>query len=221
MAKIDLRPRVFMPVGPWRLYARQTNNANGKLEGVYLVKSTRTESLRVNAERGRLVLQPGRGITLELEDGQLQLPNADPHRYTTGRFARYHVFLPLTESVIPRDPDLQELATPELTRRLSDPATIDEKRVEYVVEKAARTAGALSPFIFFWVAAPLGMGLKRRARGADFAVSLGVMFAYYGLLVVGISFGRRHDAVASVAPWLANAVGLTAGLWLTKRVAAQ
>jgi lipopolysaccharide export LptBFGC system permease protein LptF len=93
--------------------------------------------------------------------------------------------------------------------------------VEYVVEKAARTAGALSPFIFFWVAAPLGMGLKRRARGADFAVSLGVMFAYYGLLVVGISFGRRHDAVASVAPWLANAVGLTAGLWLTKRVAAQ
>ena len=222
MAKIELRPRVFTPLGPWRLYAREADNLTGRLEGVYLVKPNRFEPMRINAERGKLTLDPGAGVDLELEDGQLQLPNtADPERFTSGRFERYNVFLPMMESAAPREPDMQEIPTRLLRERMADAATEVEKRLEYAVEIAARSAGALSPFIFFWVAAPLGLGLKRRARGANFAVSLGLMFAYYGLLVVGISLGRRHAALAPVAPWLGDAIGLVVGAWLTRRAAAQ
>ncbi len=98
---------------------------------------------------------------------------------------------------------------------------LHDRRLEYIVETASRSAGALSPFVFFWIAAPLGLGLKRRARGADFAASLGLLFAYYGLLVVGISLGRRQELLAPSAPWLADVVGLLAGAWLTKQAAAQ
>lgn len=221
MAKIELRPRSFTTVGPWRLYAREADNASGMLEGVYLVKPNRPESIRVNAERGRLTLEAGRGVSLQLEDGQLQLPNPDPDRYTSGRFDRYRVYMPLVEQAAPRDPDLQELSTRDLGARISDEKLPHERRLEYIVEKASRSASALSPFVFFFIAAPLGLGLKRRARGMDFAVSLGVMFAYYALLVVGISLGRRHDALAPVAPWLGNLIGLALGAWLTRRAAAQ
>lgn len=221
MAKIELRPRSFTMVGPWRLYAREADNKTGAMEGVYLVKPGRSDSMRVNAERGKLSLDPGRGVELSLEDGQLQLPNADPDRYTSGRFDRYRVSMPLVTEAAPRDLDLQELKTGELSERIASPKLPHERKLEYVVEKAARSAGALSPFVFFWIAAPLGLGLKRRARGADFAVSLGVMFAYYGLLVVGISLGRRHDLLAPAAPWLGDAVGLTLGVWLSRRAAAQ
>lgn len=221
MAKIDLRSGAFTPLGPWRLYARSADNRSGDLEGVYLVKPSRTEPVRVNAERGRLRVEAGRGVELVLENGQLQLPNKEPERYTSGRFARYRVFLPLVAEAQPRDLDIQEMTSRQLRGRERDPKTTTDKRLEYRVERAARSAGALSPFVFFWLAGPLGLGLKRRARGADFAASLGLMFAYYGLLVIGISLGRRHELAAPVAPWLADVLGLAAGAWLTGKAASQ
>ena len=221
MAKIELRPGAFTPLGPWRLYARNADARSGNLEGVYLVKPSESESVRVNAERGTIKLEPGRGVELELEDGQLQLPNSDPERYTSGKFERYSVYLPLSSPPEKREPDIQEMTTPQLRERAKDPAITHDRRLEYIVETTARSAGALSPFVFFWVAAPLGLGLKRRARGADFLASLGVMFAFYGLLVVGISLGRRHDLLAPTAPWLADVAGLAIGFYLTRRAAAQ
>ncbi|MBI4371793.1 MAG: LptF/LptG family permease [Elusimicrobia bacterium] len=221
LARVEVRPRSFTPLGPWRLYTREADPASGRLRGVYLVRPGRADGVRVNAETGRLRLDAGRGVELELADGQLQLPNKDPERFTAGRFARYRVFLPLAPPPAPREPDLQEMTTRELRRRGADPRTSPDHRREYVVEAAARTAGALSPFVFCWVAVPLGLGLRRRARGADFAASLGVMFAFYGLLVVGIGVGRRGDLLAPAAPWLADAAGLAAGAWLTRRAAAR
>ena len=221
IAKIDLRPRTFTPVGPWRLYARDAVSSTGHLEGVYLVRPNREESLRINAREGTIRLDPGRGVDLELIDGQLVLPNKEPERFTSGRFERYRVHLPLDAPVAPREPDMQEMSTKVLREKAASPGITGEKRREYLVEAAARTAGALSPFVFFWVATPLGLGLRRRARGADFVASLVVMFVFYGLLVVGISLGRRHDGLASLAPWLADAVGLVAGAWLTRMAASR
>lgn len=221
IAKIDLRPRTFTPVGPWRLYARDAVSSTGHLEGVYLVRPNREESLRINAREGTIWLDPGRGIDLELRDGQLVLPNKEPERFTSGRFERYRVHLPLDAPMAPREPDLQEMSTKTLRAKAVEPGIIDEKRYEYLVEVSVRTAGALSPFVFFWVATPLGLGLRRRARGADFVASLLVMFVFYGLLVVGVSLGRRHGSLASFAPWLADIVGLAAGAWLTRLAAKQ
>jgi lipopolysaccharide export LptBFGC system permease protein LptF len=207
MAKIDLRPRQFTPIGPWRLYAREADSLTGRLEGVYLIKPDRKEPARVDARRGTLTLEPGLGVDLSLQDGELVLPNGDPTHFTSGKFERYEVFLPAVENEAPRELDMQELTTRDLRERIADAGTKVERRLEYAVEVAARSAGALSPFVFFWVAAPLGRGLKRRV--------------YYGLLVVGISLGRRHELLAPTAPWLADAVGLAIGAWLTRRAAAQ
>lgn len=229
MAKIDLRARSFTPLGPWRLYAREADSATGRLGGVYLVRpgqsqdrgQTQAQALRINAEEGLLALDPGRGVDLELRNGQIVLPNKNPGLFTSGSFERYRVHLPLQTPLAPREPDIQEMRTSTLREKASQPGLSQERRREYLVEACVRTAGALSPFVFFWVATPLGLGLKRRARGANFAASLGVMFAFYGLLVVGISVGRRHEALASTAPWLADIAGLTLGAWLTRKAAIQ
>ena len=179
------------------------------------------QGMRINAEKGRLSTDPERGITLVLLDGQLQLPSKEPERFTSGRFERYSVFVPLTNKMNgPRDLDIQEMNTSLLRERVKDPATANQHRLEYRVETAVRTVGALAPFVFFWVGIPLGMA-KRRTRGADFAASLGVMFVFYGLLVVGVSMGRRNEALADTLPWLCDAAGLITGIILTRRAAAQ
>jgi LPS export ABC transporter permease LptF len=221
VARVELRPRSFTELGPWRLYARGSDAKTGELEGVYLVKPGQVQGMRINAEKGRLTSDPGRGITLELLDGQLQLPSNEPEKFTSGRFERYTVFVPLTvEALTPRELDMQEMNTTLLREKAKEPATTNERRLEYRVETAVRTVGALSPFVFFWVGVPLGM-TKRRTRGADFAASLGVMFVFYGLLVIGVSLGRRHELLAATAPWLCDATGLVAGFFLSRKAAAQ
>ncbi len=221
MAKIDLQPGVFVTLGPWRLFARGADSSTGSMQGVYLVRPDSSEAVRVSAERGRLALDPGRGVGLELEDGSLQLPSADPAKFTSGRFARYDVFLPLSAPGEPRESDIQEMTTSELRARAAVAGVAPDKRLEYLVEATARSAGALSPFVFFWIGAPLGLGLKRRSRGAEFAASLLVMFAFYGLFVVGVSLGRRHEELTGVAPWIADVAGLAAGAWFTRRAVAR
>lgn len=220
VARVELRPRSFTELGPWRLYARGSDPKTGFLEGVYLVKPGQASGMRINAGKGKLTTDPGRGITLELFDGQLQLPSKEPERFTSGRFEHYSVFVPLAgAAAAPRDLDMQEMSTWRLREKVKDPATPHDKRAEYRVETAVRTVGALSPFVFFWVGIPLSMA-KRRSRGADFAASLGVMFVFYGLLVVGVSLGRRHEALSYAAPWLCNLVGLAAGVVMTRKAAA-
>ena len=221
VARVELRPRSFTELGPWRLYARGADAKTGALEGVYLVKPGQKQGMRINAEKGALTSDPGRGITLELSDGQLQLPSNEPERFTSGSFERYTVFVPLTSAALaPRELDMQEMNTRALREKADDPATPADRRAEFRVEAAVRTVSALSPFVFFWVGVPLGM-IKRRARGADFAASLGVMFVFYGLLVVGVSLGRRHELFAATAPWLSDVAGLIAGFFLSRKAASR
>jgi lipopolysaccharide export LptBFGC system permease protein LptF len=221
VARVELRPRAFTELGPWRLYARGASSNTGALEGVYLVKPGQAQGMRINAERGRLLSNPDRGVMLELLDGQLQLPSGEPERFTSGRFERYSVFVPLVPAAAsPRELDMQEMNTARLREAAAAAQTPSERRLEYRVEAAARTVGALSPLVFFWVGVPLGLA-KRRTRGADFAASLGVMFVFYGLFVVGVSLGRRHEALADTAPWLCDCAGLAAGFFLSRRAAAR
>ncbi len=151
----------------------------------------------------------------------MQIPNIDPDKLTSGHFKRYRVDIPLSGTPADRDLDIQEMNTPTLKRLLGDPLTTEQHRAEYAVELAVRSAGALSPFVFFWIAVPLSLQAGRYSRSQGFALSLLILFAFYGLLAWGIGFGRRHERIASEAPWAADAVGLALGVVLTRRTAAQ
>lgn len=218
IARVDLQPGSFMKLGAWKLYARQADSETGRLSGVYLVRTEASSSaVRVSAKSGRLFLEGGRAV-LALEDGELQLPNQDPATLTAGHFERYVVRVPMAGVLEPnRSLDIPELNSRRLRDKIKDPKTTVQHQLEYAVELALRSAVALSPFVFFWVAAPLGLGLGKHSRGAGFAASIVILLAFYGLLAVGIGLGRRDARLASIAPWLANAVVLTVGLVLTKR----
>ncbi len=222
IARLEVAPGTFMKIGPWRLFAAGADPATGRLEGAYLIKPGVDRGVRVNAPRGQLSLRKGQGIHLEFEDGDLQLSNRDPDKFTTTRFQRYRVFIPLTGAARgDRRPDIQEINSLGLRGRIHDAATDSQHRTEYKVEMAVRSAGALSPFVFFWIGAPLAMRLGRNSRGVGFALSLGILFAFYGLLALGIGLGRRNESVAFYTPFIADGAGLVAGIFLTRRAASQ
>ena len=222
VARLEVAPGTFMKVGPWRLFAEAADPATGRLEGAYLIKPGVDRGARVSAPRGQLTLQKGVGVHLDFEDGDLQLANRTPDKFTTARFRRYRIFVPLAGVArADRRPDIQEINTRGLWRRIQDPGTSAQHRTEYKVEMAVRSAGAFSPFVFFWIGAPLAMRLGRNSRGVGFALSLGILFGFYGLLALGIGLGRRNEDVALYAPFIADGAGLLVGAFLTRRVASQ
>lgn len=221
IARVDLEPRSFMNIGPWKLYAREAEKESGRLGGVYLVRQQdQSREFRIEAAHGHLTLEKGKDIALELYDGDLQMPNNEPEKYTSGSFTRYRLEIPLTGAPeANRNLDIQELSSPRLAALVRAPDTTSEHRVEYAVELAVRSASAISPFIFFFIAAPLALEIQRHSRGLGFALSLGILFAFYGLLAIGIGVGRRQPALSRLAPWLADAAGLAYGLAMTRRLA--
>lgn len=219
ITRVDVEPNTFLQLGPWKLYAREVDPETGELRGVYFVR-VEGGHVRLEAKSGRLVNQPGRGVRLELSDGDMLLPNPDPERLTLGHFQRYVVEVPTTPGVAPaRNLDIPEMNSWTLHRAIFAKETEPLHRVEYAVEIAMRSATALSPLIFFWIGAPLGLGLDRHGRGRGFALALGVLFAFYALTALGIGLGRRRAALASVAPWIPDVVGAALGVYFTRKAA--
>ena len=221
VSKVDLQPGSFLRLGPWKLYASRADPDTGRLEGVYLVRAgakAKESGLRVSARQGLLTIAPGRSLELELSDGGLQLPNKEPEKFTSGRFSRYRLSVPVAGSAQGQSaPDIPEITSAQLRERIAEPDRDVQSRNEYKVELSMRSAVALAPFVFFWIAAPLGLRLERHSRGLGFAVSLLVLMVYYGLVAVGVGVGRRHDRFSSSAPWLADAAALALGAVLTRR----
>jgi lipopolysaccharide export LptBFGC system permease protein LptF len=117
--------------------------------------------------------------------------------------------------------DIPEITSAQLRERIVEPGRDAQSRNEYRVELAMRSAVALAPFFFFWIAAPLGLRLSRHSRGLGFAASLLVLMAYYGLVAVGVGVGRRADRFSGSAPWLADAAALVLGVVLTRKAVSR
>jgi len=225
LARVDIEPQSFMTLGQWKLYAHSADRETGELEGVYLVRAEgdeRGSEFRIEAAHGHLLVEKGKDVALELYDGDFQTANPDPEKYTSGAFKKYRLEVPLTGGPAEqRDPDIPELNSRKLAAAAKDPATTPEHRIEYLVELAVRSASAVSPFVFFFLAAPLGLQMQKHSKGLGFAFSLAILFFFYGLLAVGIGVGRRNEHLSHVAPWLADAAGLACGLAMTRRLSRQ
>ncbi|HAH05464.1 MAG TPA: hypothetical protein DCM05_02890 [Elusimicrobia bacterium] len=220
VAHVDIEPRTFFPLGEWRLFADHVGGG-GEVFGVRLVKLRGPYTrLRVSAKEGRALIERGRGVSLELRSGALQWPNDDPGSLTTATFGRYRLFVPFTDpKKAPRELDIPELGTSRLLELVRSGTLEPSRQREYATEAALRSSGAGAPFVLFWVACPLGLRLERRSRAMGFALSLLVMFGFYGLLALGVGIGRKDFAWSYWAPWLPHAATLLAALplWLRLR----
>ena len=213
VARVELEPRTFFPLGDWRFYADQVGR-DGTVGGVRLVKLRgQYQRMRIWAKGGRSVIEPGRGVSLELLSGSLQWPNDVPGSLTTASFGRYRLFVPFVDyKKLHHDPDLQEIDTPRLREILRAGGLEPSRRREYATEAALRGAAAAAPFALFWIACPMGLRLDRRSRALGFALSLLTMFAFYGLLALGVGLGRRSLPLSPWGPWIPDAVSLLAAL---------
>jgi hypothetical protein len=159
--------------------------------------------------------QDDEGVTLELRNGQLQMPGADPSHLGVGRFHRYRVSMPFPRPM-PRVSPLRETTSDGLRLRLQGqgPPLDEEARVHFETELATRGAAALAPFVLFWLMAPVCLLSGPWVKNLSFPASLMSLLLFYGLLFLSLGFVRRQAQYASVAPWAADGAGLVVGLMM-------
>ena len=224
MTKIELKPRTFQKLSDWVLYAADVNNLTGAMRGVKLVRRINKDDqpafvTRINASGGNYRIASDSGLEITLGNGQFsQTDFKDDEKILYGSFSSYKTLLPFfPEEGRERKLNQRELTTPGLLARLRDGALDAEQAAKYRIEAASRFALALAPIAFFLIGAPLGVALDKRGRSAGFAISLLMIFFYYGLTITGMVLSRKYGALF---PWAIFApVLLTGGVgaWLWKR----
>lgn len=133
-----------------------------------------------------------------------------------------------TQQVLPitKDPD-------KLANEQKDPEemTIRELRHQIQAYKAAYTSTnklememykritiPMASFIFALVGAPLGLQKNRSSSSAGFAISIVVIFIYYGVMTLSGALGDSGSIPTLLAAWIPNILGIIAGAYLNYRV---
>ena len=94
---------------------------------------------------------------------------------------------------------------------------VDTRKLE--TELYQRFTIPAASFIFVLISVPLGMQNTRKSSSAGFAMSIVIIFVYYGLMTMSGAIGQGGLMDAAIAAWIPNIIGALVGLFLIRRAA--
>ncbi len=219
----QVEPRVFY--NEWQgkvLYIFETSPRGEDWKGVFLADAVPSERQEVIvARRGRLLVEDaGERVVLQLSDAiKHSFDFHSPKRYETSRHETLRMvlrdrFLSTERARIatrrgPRELELGELR--KLARDIS--ATPEQRRIARVgVHKMFAIPAAC--LVMGLLSLPLGFTNRHGGRSSGFAISIGVIVAYYVMLSQGEDAARLGKVSPGLAIWLPDLLLLAVGLTL-------
>ena len=219
ITKVNLEPKTFLNLGEWELYVDSLDDATGEARQILLTRTGDTGALstKVNAARGKIVLSDT-AIGLQLTDGQMQrLDSKDQTSFIAANFAKYLMNISLFKKQ-ERALRVGEMTSSRLVRHIRTKPLTPQTVNEYRAEISMRNVMALSPIILLFISCPVGFSLgKRTNKGWGMLISVVIIFAFYLLMTLGVSLGKKYALLSYPAPWLPVFVGLAAGAYLWKK----
>lgn len=236
-ARTDVKARTFtdsLLPGRMMLYVQDIEPDTGRWRNL-LIHDTRDlrEPKLILAKTGELVVDRDRQIVrIELGPGsQHSFFPSDPREYNRTAFGSMGWDLPVDEFFPDRKKLLlskgdREMTLGELGDRIAQMRSAGQPRKEwgrFSVEWHKKFAIPAACLVFGLLGLALSLGSKKEARSSAFALSIGVIFAYYVLIRLGEQAGDTGMLSPFVSMWAANfalgAVAVTL-LWLNHREAA-
>ncbi|MDQ1346728.1 MAG: lipopolysaccharide export system permease protein lptG [Acidobacteriota bacterium] len=219
----QVEPRVFY--NEWQgkvLYIFEASARNEDWKGVFLADAVPTDRQEVIvARRGKLLVEDsGERVVLQLGDAiKHSFDFHSPKRYETSRHETLRIvlrdrFLSTERARMasrrgPRELTIGELRT--LSRDIS--ATPEQRRIARVgVHKMFAIPAAC--LVMGLLSLPLGFTNRHGGRSSGFAISIGVIVAYYVLLSQGEDAARLGKISPALAMWLPDMLLLAIGLLL-------
>jgi len=219
-ASFEVQPRVFYEGFPKIiLYVQDVKAMSGGAlwKGVFLADLTDPSSPRISlAREGLLVSQGPDTLDLHLTDGsthETDPKNPDQYQISTFQTTDIPIQIPASQNNQEHEPtSLGEIKVADLLRvaRTADPVT----RRWHLLEYHRRFALPTACIVLALVGVPLGLSSKKGGKSSGFVLTILLVFLYYSLSLIGVSFARQGRLSPAAGVWLADFVFLVGGVFL-------
>jgi LPS export ABC transporter permease LptG/LPS export ABC transporter permease LptF len=219
-ASFEVQPRVFYEGFPKIvLYVQDIKAmAGGSVwKGVFLADLTDPSAPRVSlAREGLLVSQGSDRLDLHLVNGsthETDPRNPDQYQISTFQTTDIPIQIPATQNPQEHEPtSLSELRVTDLLRvaRAADPVT----RRWHLIEYHRRLALPSACIVLAMVGIPIGLSSKKGGKSSGVVLALLLVFVYYSISLIGVSFAKQGRLSPASGVWLADFVFLAAGIFL-------
>jgi LPS export ABC transporter permease LptF/LPS export ABC transporter permease LptG len=239
-ASFEVQPRVFYEdFKNMVLYVQDVRGSSGAAvwKGVFLADITDPSDPKITIAQNGIVTNEGPDrIRLHLVNGsQQETPPHDPEQYSISTFAETDlpVAVPPSNSQQPELVPVAAMTTAQLLWRADHPektppprpgVSPDDPKVKsrwYRVEFHRRLALPTSCLVLALVGIPLGLSSKKGGKSTGFVLTILLVFVYYLISLMGISFGRGGKLPPGLGVWMSDIFFLVAGLVLMLRVDQQ
>jgi LPS export ABC transporter permease LptG/LPS export ABC transporter permease LptF len=220
-ASFEVQPRVFYEGFPKIiLYVQDVKAMSGGAlwKGVFLADLTDPSAPRITlAREGLLVSQGPDTLDLHLTNGSIhETPdpkNPDQYQISTFQTTDIPLQVPTAQNGQEHEPtSLAEIKFADLLRtaRNADPVTRRWNLIEYHRRLALPTACIALAL----VGIPLGLSSKKGGKSSGFVLTILLVFLYYSISLIGVSFARQGHLSPAAGVWLADFVFLVGGVFL-------
>jgi LPS export ABC transporter permease LptG/LPS export ABC transporter permease LptF len=219
-ASFEVQPRVFYEGFPKIiLYVQDVKAMSGGAlwKGVFLADLTDPSAPRISlARQGLLVSQGADTLDLHLINGsthETDPKNPDQYQISTFQTTDIPLQVPTTQNGQEHEPtSLGEIKFADLLRaaRSADPVTRRWDMIEYHRRLALPTAC----IVLALVGIPLGLSSKKGGKSSGFVLTILLVFLYYSISLIGVSFARQGRVSPAAGVWLADLVFLVGGIFL-------
>jgi LPS export ABC transporter permease LptG/LPS export ABC transporter permease LptF len=225
-ASFEVQPRVFYEGFPKSvLYVQDVKAAAGGAiwKGVFLADLSDPLSPRISlAREGLLVSQGPDTLDLHLTNGsthEADPKNPDRYQISTFQTTDIPIQVPAAQSTQGQEPvSIGEMRASDLMHamRTGDPFTRRWTAIEFHRRLSLPTAC----MVLAMVGIPLGLSSKRGGKSSGFVLTILLVFLYYSISLIGVSFARQGKLSPASGVWLADAAFLIGGaflLWQSER----
>jgi LPS export ABC transporter permease LptG/LPS export ABC transporter permease LptF len=219
-ASFEVQPRVFYEGFPKIiLYVQDVKAMSGGAvwKGVFLADLTDPSAPRISlAREGLLVSQGAETLDLHLINGSTHESdprNPDQYQISTFQTTDIPIQIPATQSSQEHEPtSLSEINVADLLRmaQTADPVTRRWDLIEYHRRPALPTAC----IVLALVGIPLGLSSKKGGKSSGFVLTILLVFLYYSISLIGVSFAKQGHLSPAAGVWLADFVFLVGGVFL-------
>ncbi len=219
-ASFEVQPRVFYEGFPKKvLYVQDSKAVSGGAlwKGVFLADLTDPSSPTIIlAREGQLISQDPETLDLHLLNGsthETDPRNPSQYQISTFQTTDIPIEVPTAQSSQEHEPtSLAELKFADLLSkaRAADPVSRRWDLIEYHRRLALPTAC----LVLALVGIPLGLSSKKGGKSSGFVITILLVFLYYSISLIGVSFARQGRISPAAGVWLADFVFFIGGVFL-------
>jgi len=217
---INIVPKKFFAIKNIKIYAQNVDKEKKQLQNVFVFQKSQgpNPSERIFARSGTIESDE-KTFKLHLKAGQIQRYHAErPSHLIHTSFRDYEISIPLKIKKDFNSTRYRNISSHKLKKFIKENQAKGIKTSPMEAENSLRIALSFAPLSFVFIGIPFATSLRKGSRAFNIGLSLMVIFAYYLLLIFGLTMAEKDIIPSDLSLWLANIFCFLIGGILIRRM---